>query len=109
MYKYKKGDVIKCKVTKTNTFGAFVVVDENHTGLVHISQISDYYVPDVKSHINEGDEIDLEVIEYNQNEKSKTDKLQLRLSFKSIRPELLKEKATTSTSFEAEDSEIEQK
>lgn len=38
--KYKKGDVIKGKVTKLNPFGAFVQIDEKVQGLCHVSEFS---------------------------------------------------------------------
>lgn len=36
--KYKKGDVIKARVTKFNPFGAFAQLDKDIQGLVHISE-----------------------------------------------------------------------
>lgn len=113
MCKYKKDDIIKCKITAIKEYGFFVKVDEEHTGLVHISEISDYYVPKIEAHVNLEDEVELQVIGYNEDRKQGSghneDKKQLKLSFKSIRPELLKEKVVSSASFESVDSEIKQK
>ena len=36
--KYKKGDIVKGKVTKLNPFGAFVQLDKDFHGLAHISE-----------------------------------------------------------------------
>ncbi|MBD3282258.1 MAG: S1 RNA-binding domain-containing protein [Candidatus Portnoybacteria bacterium] len=36
--KYKQGDIIKGKVIKFNPFGAFIKIDKNIQGLVHISE-----------------------------------------------------------------------
>lgn len=36
--KYKKGDVVKCRVTKFNPFGAFVQLEPQIQGLCHISE-----------------------------------------------------------------------
>lgn len=39
--KYKKGQIVKGKVTKINPFGAFVQLDQDIHGLVHISELSE--------------------------------------------------------------------
>ena len=39
--KYKVGQIIEGKVTKTATFGAFIQIEDGIEGLVHVSQISD--------------------------------------------------------------------
>jgi len=44
--KYKVGDVIEGEVTKITPFGAFVSLDENIDGLVHISELSSERIVD---------------------------------------------------------------
>jgi predicted RNA-binding protein with RPS1 domain len=42
--RYRIGQLIKGKVSKLASFGAFVELEEGVDGLVHISQISDEHV-----------------------------------------------------------------
>ena len=49
---YKKGDIIKCQVTGYKDFGIFVKIDQNFTGLIHISEISDNFVKNISDYIN---------------------------------------------------------
>jgi len=46
--KYKIGDLVKGKVTKLASFGAFVQLNDDIDGLVHISQLSEDHVAKVK-------------------------------------------------------------
>jgi S1 RNA binding domain protein len=45
------GTVLEGKVTGITNFGAFVALPEGRTGLVHISEIADGFVRDVKDHL----------------------------------------------------------
>ena len=45
------------KVTGITAFGAFVQLSDGRTGLVHISEVSDQYVKDVKDFLQEGQEV----------------------------------------------------
>lgn len=56
------GSVLKGKVTSIKPYGAFVALDETHTGLVHISQVSHTYVKDINEYIKLGDEVDVKVL-----------------------------------------------
>ena len=38
--KYKKEDIVTCTVTGIEEYGIFVKLDDNCTGLIHISEIS---------------------------------------------------------------------
>jgi len=51
------------KVIKIVEFGAFVEVLPNTQGLLHISEISNERVRNVKDHLNEGDEVQVKVID----------------------------------------------
>jgi small subunit ribosomal protein S1 len=46
--KYKIGDLVKGKVSKLASFGAFVELQDDIDGLVHISQLSEDHVAKVK-------------------------------------------------------------
>ena len=45
--KYELGDVLTGKVTGIQPYGAFVALDDNTQGLVHISEITYGFVKDV--------------------------------------------------------------
>lgn len=49
--------ILEGKVTGITTFGAFVQLSDGRTGLVHISEVSDQYVKDVKDFLQEGQEV----------------------------------------------------
>ena len=55
------------KVVKIMDFGCFVNLIPGKDGMVHISELSDARVPDVQSVANEGDELDVMVVNVDQN------------------------------------------
>ena len=50
-------EVLQGKVTGITAFGAFVQLEDGRTGLVHISEVSDQYVKDIKDFLKEGQEV----------------------------------------------------
>jgi len=56
-------------VIKIVPFGAFVKIDTNEVGLVHISEISDTYVRDVNQFLKEGDKVTVRIIGRNKDGK----------------------------------------
>lgn len=76
MRKYKIGDIVKGKVTGIEDYGIFVLVDDDVTGLIHISEISDSFVRNVSDYADIGEIIKAEVIEYDEESKK------LKLSIK---------------------------
>ena len=58
----KEKDIIKCKVTGLQKYGAFVNTEENHNGLIHISEISYGYVKNIEDYLHIGDNLYAEVI-----------------------------------------------
>lgn len=64
--KYKKGDVVKGKVTKFNPFGAFVEIEPMIQGLTHISEFGTETAMAEK--IKEGETYDFTILEINQEE-----------------------------------------
>jgi small subunit ribosomal protein S1 len=67
--KYKIGDLVKGKVSKIASFGAFVELDGDIDGLVHISQISEDRVDKIKDHLKVGQEIEARVIKVDKTER----------------------------------------
>jgi small subunit ribosomal protein S1 len=66
---FKIGDVIEAKVSKITSYGAFVQLDNDIDGLVHISQVSEERVENIKDVLNEGDTVSSRVIKIDKNER----------------------------------------
>ena len=60
--RFHVGQMVKGKVTKLASFGAFVEIEEGVDGLVHISQISDERVQKVRDVLQPGQEVEARVI-----------------------------------------------
>lgn len=56
------GNIVDGKVTGITNFGAFIQLPEGKTGLVHISEIADEYVKDIKDHLVENQEVKVKVL-----------------------------------------------
>ncbi len=56
------GAVLEGKVKSITNFGAFVALPENKTGLVHISEVANAYVSDIRQHLTEGQDVKVMVI-----------------------------------------------
>ena len=66
MKDYKIGDIVKGKVTGIEDYGIFLLVDDDVTGLIHISEISDSFVRNVADYAEIGEIVKAEVIEYDE-------------------------------------------
>ncbi|NWK57534.1 30S ribosomal protein S1 [Verrucomicrobiaceae bacterium N1E253] len=91
---FKVGDLVKGAVAKIASFGAFVNLENDIDGLIHISQLAEGHVEKVKDVIKVGDEIEARVI--------KVDKVERRigLSIKAVNydpDQLQKESASFET------------
>ncbi|TFB13781.1 general stress protein 13 [Filobacillus milosensis] len=58
----EEGQVVEGKVTGIQPYGAFVAIDEDVQGLVHISEVTHGYVKDINEHLNVGDEVKVKVL-----------------------------------------------
>src|ERR1700738_3383716 len=67
--KYKIGDLVHGKVTKLASFGAFVQLQDDIDGLVHISQLSEEHVTKVKDVLKVGQEVESRVIKVDKVER----------------------------------------
>lgn len=56
------GAVLEGKVKSITNFGAFICLPENKTGLVHISEVANTYVSDIRQHLTEGQDVKVMVI-----------------------------------------------
>lgn len=57
------GNILPGKVTGITNFGAFVDLGNRKTGLVHISEVSNSYIKDIKDVLTVGDEVQVKVME----------------------------------------------
>ena len=79
------GTVLEGKVKSITNFGAFVALPENKTGMVHISEVANAYVSDIRQHLTEGQDVKVVVI---GNENGK-----INLSIKRLEPKPQRENA----------------
>lgn len=63
---YQAGDVVVGKVTGIQPYGAFVALDEETQGLVHISEITYGYVKEVSEFLAIGQEVNVKVLEVDE-------------------------------------------
>ena len=66
---YQVGQMVKGKVSKIASFGAFVELDGGVDGLVHISQISDDHVDRVKDALKPGQEVEARIVKIDREER----------------------------------------
>lgn len=58
----KVGEIVEGTVKSLTKFGAFVALDANTTGLVHISEVAHAYVSDLHEYLTEGQTVKVMVI-----------------------------------------------
>ena len=56
------GAILEGKIKSITNFGAFVALPENKTGMVHISEVANAYVSDIRQHLTEGQDVKVVVI-----------------------------------------------
>ena len=54
MKKYKKNDIVIANVSKVEKYGAFVLIDDVYTGLIHVSEINGKYINDISKYFHKG-------------------------------------------------------
>ena len=74
----KIGDIVKGQITGLTPYGIFVSLEDDYTGLVHISEVSDKYIKNLLHKFNIGDIINVKVLAIDEN------KSQVKLSIKKI-------------------------
>ena len=60
--RYSIGQIVKGKVSKIASFGAFIELEDGVDGLVHISQISNDHVEKVKDALKVGQEVEARIV-----------------------------------------------
>ena len=83
---YKVGDLVSGKVTKLASFGAFVGLQHDIDGLVHISQVSEERVDKIKNVLKVGQEVTARVIKIDKSDR----RIGLSIKAANYSPEQLK-------------------
>lgn len=84
--KYVLGEEITGKVTGIQPYGAFVALDNETQGLVHISEITYGFVKDIHDHLTVGEEVTVKVLEIDEAAKK------ISLSIRALQEEPVKGK-----------------
>ena len=79
------GAILEGKIKSITNFGAFVSLPENKTGMVHISEVANAYVSDIRQHLTEGQDVKVVVIG--------TENGKINLSIKRLEPKPQRENA----------------
>ena len=66
---YQIGQIVKGKVSKIASFGAFVELEDGVDGLVHISQISDQHIDKVRDALKVGQEVEARIVKIDREER----------------------------------------
>ena len=85
------GTILEGKVKSITNFGAFIALPENKTGMVHISEVANAYVSDIRQHLTEGQDVK-GVIIGNENGK-------ITLSIKRLEPKPQRENTGRPNNF----------
>jgi small subunit ribosomal protein S1 len=75
---YQQGDVVRGRVTKVVTFGAFAEILPGVEGLIHISELADHHVENPREIVSQGDAVNVKIIEID------ADRRRLSLSLKRV-------------------------
>ncbi len=66
---YAVDDVVKATIVSTTSFGAFAQIIDGVDGLIHISQLADKKVENVKDIVSVGDVVDVKIIDIDDESK----------------------------------------
>ncbi|SFD93885.1 general stress protein 13 [Lentibacillus persicus] len=60
--KFETGEILEGKVTGIQPYGAFVALDDETQGLVHISEVTHGYVKDINDYLAVGDNVQVKIL-----------------------------------------------
>lgn len=63
------GNIYEGKVTGITKFGAFVELEPGTTGMVHISEVANSFVNEIRDHLTEGQSVKVKVLAVGENGK----------------------------------------
>jgi ribosomal protein S1 len=88
MYEWKDLNpemVVKGKVVRLESYGAFVEIGAERPGMIHVSELTHGFVKSASEVVKEGDEVEAVIINVDRK------KRQIRLSMKALQPEVVEE------------------
>ena len=86
----KAGQIVEVCITGIQPYGAFALLSDGSSGLIHISEISDHFVRSVESFVHIGQSVKVKILDIDE------DSHQAKLSLKAIDHHLKRrEKRTT--------------
>ncbi|SHE77122.1 S1 RNA binding domain protein [Caldanaerobius fijiensis DSM 17918] len=98
------GKVVDGTVLNITSFGAFVQLPEGETGLVHISEVADKYVKDVRDYLKEKDKVKVKILSVSPDGKIslsiKKANAELKKSSRPLDLEWNRNKSSSNMSFE---------
>lgn len=92
------GEIVKGTIKNVAKFGAFIMLESGHDGLVHISEIANEFIKDINDFVKIGDQVDVKVLGL-----SKQGKLELsmkKVEDKPKEPAMFLHKKTKDEGFE---------
>lgn len=78
MPKYQKGKIVEGIVSGIESYGIFVSFDEFYSGLIHISEVSQGFVKNLRDFVEIGESIYVKILDVNEEQ------CKLKLSIKNI-------------------------
>lgn len=66
---YKKDQIVNVKITAIEPYGAFVKVDNEYSGLIHISEINGLYIKDINSILKIGKYVKARILDIDNEKK----------------------------------------
>lgn len=98
------GEIIEGKITAVKDYGVFVDLGEGKSGMVHISEIAQSYVSDIREFVKEGDLVKLRIMNIADDGKISLSIKRAMEQKESPRPERREKKAYTPKSPAVVDS-----
>ena len=75
---YRIGQIVEGTITGIQPYGAFVSLDEETSGLIHISEISERFVRDVHTYVKVNERVKVKILDVDE------DGMHFKLSLKAI-------------------------
>ncbi len=63
------GQIVEGKITGITKFGVFVDLGDSKTGMVHISEVSQTFVSEIRDHVKENDVVKMKVLNISEDGK----------------------------------------
>lgn len=84
------GNIVEGTVAGITNFGAFIQLPDGKTGLVHISEVAEEYVKDIKAHLKENQSVKVRVLSMENGKISLSIKkaMERKTNTRSMRPPL---------------------